>query len=217
VRTTFVTCREHNSCVAILSVDPSGDRNEIAPPAWVEPWLNAQEGALVAIGHAAAVQTKHGAADRSEAPLVAGGSAHEHGRPRRPGPAARDAPRLAAAGGRQLIGYGGGAYQVYANGTVRSGGSVDTGTHVIAAVFNGASSKLYVDGGASLIAATTGTDGWGIGAAGIVYLGFDGTSARMNGKLGELRAWNSALANANLDIIGADLAAKWGTTWTAVV
>lgn len=60
MRTTFVTCREHNSCVAILSVDPSGAAHEIAAPAWVEPWLNAQEGALVGIGHADAVQTKHG-------------------------------------------------------------------------------------------------------------------------------------------------------------
>jgi hypothetical protein len=60
VRTTFITCQEHDRCVAVFSVDPDQGTDEIAPPRWAARIIDRQEGGLVAISHVEAKDTLRG-------------------------------------------------------------------------------------------------------------------------------------------------------------
>jgi len=116
-------------------------------------------------------------------------------------------------GTRQAMFYNGtgGRWEIFA-GTILSGPLADTSPHVFACTFNGASSKLWVAGGA----ATTG-DAGANGLTSGINLGQTqpGGSLALQGDLAEVIAYSGALTTAALNLVGGYLARKYGLTWTA--
>ena len=112
---------------------------------------------------------------------------------------------------RQL-GYlaGGTTYAMDAGATV-SGGVTDTSRHVYAWVFNGASSKLYIDStGAAIL---SGNAGAGSGTGGLI-IGTQSTGF-MAGEIAEVIVYSRALSTAELDKIFAYASgSRSGYVWT---
>lgn len=82
---------------------------------------------------------------------------------------------------------------------------------IVATLWNGASSKMWVNGGAGITGSPGAPQGTGI-RLGAFGGGTPGGFANMD--LGELFAYNSALSLANIDTLGAYLGTRWGITWT---
>ena len=87
-----------------------------------------------------------------------------------------------------------------------------TNAGIVASIFNGASSAMYVDGGTSIISGNP-FEGNFVG----LTLGarHDG-NLNFNGVIGEVLIYDSALPSTDLNSIGDYLATRWGMTWTAV-
>jgi hypothetical protein len=99
---------------------------------------------------------------------------------------------------------------LYSGVQAPNGGTPGTATDCVVGTFNGASSKLWVKGGASF----NGNAGGPVNLTGI-DLGFsDNNSVAMNGDYGECLVYDSALSLANINTIGVYLGAKWNFTWT---
>jgi hypothetical protein len=105
-----------------------------------------------------------------------------------------------------------GDFHFYAGSDVDSALAVDTSPHVIVATFNGASSKLWVDGGSGV---TGDTSTQGISSLLRIGIESGGSSGPVNGRIGELLGYTQALSTTDIDRAGNYLAAKWGTTWSA--
>jgi hypothetical protein len=104
---------------------------------------------------------------------------------------------------RQLVGYSGGAYQLYA-GSSATTGTVDTNSHVIRAVFNDSSSILAVDGSVLSSSLATGTNG-------IQNLSLCHVDNGAGGDIGEVLLYNSSITGADATDVEGYLQSKWGT------
>lgn len=87
-----------------------------------------------------------------------------------------------------------------------------TNAEIVIGIFNGSSSVMYVDGGAS-VASGDPFEGAYVGLT--VGSRYDG-AVNFNGIIGEVLIYNSALSSTDLNSIGDYLATRWGMTWTAV-
>jgi len=107
---------------------------------------------------------------------------------------------------RQIAGMPGGAfYGIFAGTTLSTATAVDTNPRLIVGHYNGASSKVWLDGGAS-VNGNAGTNA----LTDIVQT----NAAFTNADLYELLIYNTALSLADINSLGSYLASKWGTTWT---
>lgn len=120
--------------------------------------------------------------------------------------------------GRQLIGTFSGHWIIYAGGSIISGSATpDTNNNVFVAQFNGASSKLWVNGGSADAAGNAGSHHLGAGVAGGMHLGSDETgSANLpNGSyLYAVFVYNAALSLSDINALGSYINGRWGLTWT---
>jgi len=82
--------------------------------------------------------------------------------------------------------------------------------HIMATNVSGASTAVYVDGGAANTI-SIGTDTWKL-----IVLGNRYTLDRSFGDIGEVIICNAGLSTADLNALGGYLATKWGLTWTTV-
>jgi hypothetical protein len=91
------------------------------------------------------------------------------------------------------------------SGTVRTGGTPDTTRHILRAVFNGATSALFVDG-AAVLSGNAGTQGLGR-----VRLGFNaaGTGYALSGHLCEVILVHGILTIEQIAACEAYLESKW--------
>lgn len=95
------------------------------------------------------------------------------------------------------------AWAYYA-GSVRQGSvAMDNSAHVISAVFNGASSGLWVDGAS----ASTSNPGAGTVTNGLQLA----SSSAFDGAIGEVLVYSSALGTSDRQSVESYLKAKWGT------
>lgn len=86
----------------------------------------------------------------------------------------------------------------------------DTNPHIVSAIFNGATSKCWFDGGP-----TKGSGDAGAGTpTGITIGNLVGHVNGMQGYIGEVIVLNEASSLATINQIGAYWATKWGLTWT---
>ncbi len=110
--------------------------------------------------------------------------------------------------GRQTIYAISSTFRAFA-GADLTGAATDTSPHVLVAKFNGASSELHVDGGA-------GVEGnAGANALDVLNIARESSGAVFfDGRIAEILGYSSALSLANINLVGAYLASKWGTTWT---
>jgi hypothetical protein len=114
---------------------------------------------------------------------------------------------------RALYGVAGGAYRMYAGSTILSGGVAATGVQVLAARFDGASSRLYKDGGAAIVSGNPGANGTGAE----IHVGNVGSFGEpLHGRLHEKLVVTGALTDAEVNAVGEYLAAIVGTTWTPI-
>lgn len=94
------------------------------------------------------------------------------------------------------------AWTYYA-GSIRQGSAMDNNPHVVTAIFNGASSGLWVDG------SSVSTAGPG---AGTVTNGIQlGSSSSFDGAIGEVLLYSSALGTSDREAVESYLRTKWGT------
>ena len=102
-------------------------------------------------------------------------------------------------------------WRIYSGATFEPGGTVAAATWgTIVGYANGASSKMYLDGGTSLGTGNAGAAGWNNWHVG----SYDGASQFWEGDIGEVLIYDSALSVADLNSIGEYLEAKWNITWT---
>lgn len=99
------------------------------------------------------------------------------------------------------------------SGTVPGGFS---GTfHILVAWRSGGTAKIYVDGGTEIGSGSV-TDALdNMASTGTLQIGGDGTIF-FGGDLGRLLVCNEGLSTANLNLLGAYLAAQWGLSWTTI-
>lgn len=126
---------------------------------------------------------------------------------------AATASDTASAGNRQIVANRGSAtiwvynnmWSLYAGGVLQSGTTLDTSPHVASAVFNGASSELWLDG-VSILVGNPGTSGFPSG----VYVGSDG-SGNWDGPVAEVVIYDRVLSGTERDQVESYLSTKWGT------
>lgn len=83
-------------------------------------------------------------------------------------------------------------------------------TYTVVAVFNGASSKMYVNGGAAAVSGNPGSNGLNG-----IRLGLSRSSgAALAADLGDVVVCNSALGLTDINSIGDQFATRYGHTWT---
>jgi len=103
---------------------------------------------------------------------------------------------------------GTGHWAYFAGSIIGSAVLADTNAHVLAAVFNGASSVLYLDG-VPVSTANPGSDAYS-GASSPILLGYNTRSERFG--LGETLAFKAANTAPQVASVQAYLKAKWSTT-----
>lgn len=117
-------------------------------------------------------------------------------------------------GKRQIINYrnGGTAHWAMMSISELQGSSTaDTNFHIFAGIFNGASSKLYVGGGAADASGNPGTD-----PLGDITLGNDSTGVTaLNGDIFAAIYYSGALSTTDLDRVGGYLATASALSWSA--
>lgn len=109
---------------------------------------------------------------------------------------------------RHAIYQAGGATNLYAGATL-NGMAHDSAKHVYVAIFAGASSKLYRDGGA----ASTG-DAGAHALTGVTLAAEYTGNAGQVGDTSEFLLYAGTVAIANINVIGSGLASRYGITWT---
>lgn len=92
-----------------------------------------------------------------------------------------------------------------------SGAIGDTNYHIFGGVFNGASSKLYVGGGAAVASGDAGAQALGGLTLGS---GWDG-SFPLNGDIGAVLVYTGAFSTTDLDLDGNYFATQWNLAWSA--
>jgi hypothetical protein len=103
-----------------------------------------------------------------------------------------------------------GEWTIYSGTTQVTGTASDTSFHIFAATFNGASSSMYVGGGAANVSGSPGTH-----TCGGVRMGSDsGSSGNLLGDICEVLTYTGALSLANINSVGSYLSTKWNVTWT---
>lgn len=103
-------------------------------------------------------------------------------------------------------------FEVYAGSFAGSNATYNQNTNVHIIVFDGASSKYYLNGGSNQLTATAGTDG----LAGIT-LGTNTSHANgMKGGMGYAIGYDKILTTSEVNDLGAYLATIAGTSWTTV-
>lgn len=110
---------------------------------------------------------------------------------------------------RNLIGYNAGSYQMFAGGTPQLGGTVDTSTHSIFGIFNGATSNLFVDAANPINNQNSGTNGMGAQIIGGGD-GIAGACTSINGFLPEYLVWNSVVSSGDRSIVRSSWQSYWG-------
>jgi hypothetical protein len=120
--------------------------------------------------------------------------------------------------GRHVVGTGAGpVWQMYA-GTLLNGGVTNTNNNIFMAQFNGASSKLYVNGGAANVSGAAGAQAWGNAAGAGIHLGSDDSGATgllpAASYIYAVFAYNALLSLAQLNTLGPYINSRWGLTWT---
>jgi hypothetical protein len=111
---------------------------------------------------------------------------------------------------RQLVGISGGqsppsGWQMYAGGSGLNGGTWDQNPHGLIAVFNGASSVLYVDN-ASTITGNPGTAAFTVNT-----IGGDNNNNTMNGQLPEYIVFTSSISSGDRSTLKSSWHSYWGT------
>lgn len=109
---------------------------------------------------------------------------------------------------RQLLTADGVVYRMYANGSVQTGGTVDTSQHGFIGVFNGASSVGYIDN-VSTITGDPGNDGMGF-----QFIGCSGAGTApisFPGKIPEYIVFASSLGSPDRALLKSSWATYWGT------
>lgn len=101
------------------------------------------------------------------------------------------------------------AWQMYA-GTVVAGTVSDASPHVVVGLYNGASSKLWVDGGTAVLSGNVGANQ----LTGLMIGAQYNFATPFGGKLGEVEVYAAGLTLAEINQMGPYLATRWGTTWT---
>lgn len=116
---------------------------------------------------------------------------------------------------QQMVAFAGLAFYVGNSSTWRIGGSLevlwgpaDTNNRVFAAVFNGASSKLWVAGGSAA------SGNVGTGTVVDVNLGSGSAPSEWSSTtMAEVLLYTGALSLANINLVGAYLGTKYGISW----
>ena len=99
------------------------------------------------------------------------------------------------------------------SGSSISGGATDTNGHIFAGQHNGASSNLYVDGGAANASGNSFSDtATGITMAAV----YSGASLFANVTIAELIVYEALVSDANTNKIGNYLAAEYNLNWTDI-
>jgi hypothetical protein len=98
-----------------------------------------------------------------------------------------------------------GQWKLYAGGSEIGGGTSDAAAHVGSAVFNAASSQLWIDGGSIV----TGDPGNGT-TSGLTF-GTDAGFAFFDGGLAEVTIYSTVLGTTDRQALEGYLKAKWGT------
>jgi hypothetical protein len=105
-----------------------------------------------------------------------------------------------------------------ASGTAtRSGGTPDTSIHVLTWVYTGTTASFYIDGVAAYTAQTLNTGTLTLDRMGIGALVRNTISNYLNGKIGDLIVFNTALSDANRESVEAYLTSKWSTSAAATI
>ena len=117
-------------------------------------------------------------------------------------------------GGSQRNAIGGdyGAYKIYGGAILNTGVAIDTAAHIRVGIFNGTSSKAYIDGGSGVTgdAGTQGISGFVVGARATRADSF------VDGWIGEVVIYNALLSNEEINQYGNYAAEKWGLSWTNI-
>lgn len=108
-------------------------------------------------------------------------------------------------GGNVVIDAGGTAR------TIESSGNME-GTHVLVCVLDGANSKVYLDGGASRISASPGTNV----IDGLTFAADHAGANNLDCVIGDCVVNDGALSDAAINNLGRYVADKLGTSWTAI-
>lgn len=108
----------------------------------------------------------------------------------------------------------GGSFQYFAGTALPSGGTVVASTpYIIMTEFNGAGSRLRVNG---VTQATGDPGGDGISSLRIGARGAGGANSPWDGVIAEFLAYNRILTTAEKNQIGQYLSAEWGVPWTNI-
>lgn len=99
---------------------------------------------------------------------------------------------------------------IWAGTAAIKGGTPDTNAHTSSAVFNGASSQLWVDG-TSIVTGNPGTLGLSTGEIGIGRYEAGAADQSFNGVIGEVIAYAAALSTTNRQRVEGYLKQKWAT------
>ena len=110
------------------------------------------------------------------------------------------------------VGTWSGLWSIYAGSSVNSPGSVaaDTNATILVGTFNGASSKLWINGGVGGVAGGPGSNGM----SGL-SIGYDTKfSVPLKGDLGDSVVCSTILSLDDINRAGSHFGAKYGITWT---
>lgn len=122
--------------------------------------------------------------------------------------------------GRHLVGPSGGKWVLYAGSVLSGSAAPNTNNNIFVAVFNGASSKLWVNGGTADASGNAGAQSLGNGVAQGLHVGCD-ESAASSGRLPAASyvyaayVFNAALSVSQINQLGTYVDDRWPTlTWT---
>lgn len=105
----------------------------------------------------------------------------------------------------------GGPWGIFA-GTTLSGGTGDTSPHIFIAIFNGASSKLYVDGGTAVLSGDAGTQAM----RGLTICARNLPANYSDVKMAEKVIYDNEVSASDLNDLGSHYDSKYGITYTNI-
>lgn len=107
--------------------------------------------------------------------------------------------------------FNGTTYRLYAGSVLDVAVAEQSAFHIVIATFNGASSRLWFNGGTG----ATGGTGAAAGSGLTVGIGGNGTSTPLVGDIGEICVYNTAVAVSDVNGLGQHLASRFGLSWSA--